>query len=251
MDTDPKDAFNALMAESRNTVIFTGAGISTESGIPDFRSPTGVWTQNKPIPFQDFMTSKEARLETWRRKFNVEKTMRDANPNVGHLVVSQMVALGQVEKIITQNIDGLHQASGVPENKIIELHGNTTYARCLSCHRRHELDPIRAAFQRDETLPICERCGGIVKTATISFGQPMPEREMLEAQRDAISCDLFIAIGSSLVVFPAAALLPLAKENGAKLVILNREKTDFDGLADLAIHAEIGDFLSNLPTPTY
>ena len=162
-----------------------------------------------------------------------------------------MVARGQVEKIITQNIDGLHQASGVPESKIIELHGNTTYARCLSCHIRHELDPIRAAFQRDETLPVCETCGGIVKTATISFGQPMPEREMLEAQRDAISCDLFIAIGSSLVVFPAAALLPLAKENGAKLVILNRERTDFDGLADLAIHAEIGDFLSNLPNPTY
>ena len=126
MSTDPRNAFNALMAESRNTVIFTGAGMSTESGIPDFRSPGGVWTQNKPIPFQDFMTSKEARLETWRRKFNVEKTMRDANPNVGHLVVSQMVALGQVEKIITQNIDGLHQASVVPENKIIELHGNTT-----------------------------------------------------------------------------------------------------------------------------
>ena len=177
--------------------------------------------------------------------------MRDASPNVGHLAVAQMVARGQVEKIITQNIDGLHQASGVPESKIIELHGNTTYARCLSCHIRHELDPIRVAFQRDETLPVCETCGGIVKTATISFGQPMPEREMLEAQRDAISCDLFIAIGSSLVVFPAAALLPLAKENGAKLVILNREKTDFDGLADLAIHAEIGDFLSNLPTPTY
>ena len=251
MDTDPKDAFNALMAESRNAIIFTGAGMSTESGIPDFRSPGSVWTQNKPIPFRDFMTSKQARLETWRRKFNVEKTMRDANPNVGHLVVSQMVALGQVEKIITQNIDGLHQASGVPENKIIELHGNTTYARCLSCHTRHELGPIRDAFQRDETLPVCETCGGIVKTATISFGQPMPERAMLEAKKDTISCDLFIAIGSSLVVFPAAALLPLAKENGAKLVILNREKTDFDGLADLAIHAEIGDFLSNLPTPTY
>ena len=148
MGTDPKDAFNALMAESRNTVIFTGAGISTESGIPDFRSPGGVWTQNKPIPFQDFMMSKEARLETWRRKFNVEKTMRDASPNVGHLAIAQMVARGQVEKIITQNIDGLHQASGVPESKIIELHGNTTYARCLSCHIRHELDPIRVAFQR-------------------------------------------------------------------------------------------------------
>ncbi len=248
MSTDPKDAFKTLMAESRNTVIFTGAGISTESGIPDFRSPGGIWTQNKPIPFQDFITSEEARLETWRQKFNVEQTMKNAKPNVGHLAISQMVACGQVGKIITQNIDGLHQASGVPESKIIELHGNTTYARCLSCRTRHELDPIRDAFQRDETLPVCETCGGIVKTATISFGQPMPEREMLEAQSDTMSCDLFIAIGSSLVVFPAAALLPLAKEHGAKLVILNREKTDFDGLADLAIRAEIGDFLSNPQT---
>lgn len=246
MSTDPNEEFSTFLTESSNAVIFTGAGISTESGIPDFRSPGGVWTQNKPIPFQDFMTSEVARLETWRRKFNVEKTMRSAKPNVGHLAVSRMVDSGQVKKIITQNIDGLHQASGVPESQIIELHGNTNYARCLSCHARHELAPIREAFQRDEELPVCEICGGIVKTATISFGQPMPEREMLEAQRDTISCDLFIAIGSSLVVFPAAGLLPLARENGAKLVILNREKTDFDRLADLAIHAEIGDFLSNL-----
>ncbi|MAI11977.1 MAG: NAD-dependent deacetylase [Rhodospirillaceae bacterium TMED167] len=248
MTPDPQEAFRALLADSRHVVMFTGAGISTESGIPDFRSPGGIWTRNKPIPFQDYIASEEVRRATWRRKFEIDKTIKDAEPNAGHWAIAQMVNHGQVRKIITQNIDGLHQASGVPEDRVIELHGNTTYARCLTCQARHELAPIRDAFQRDETLPVCGTCGGMVKTATISFGQPMPEREMQEAQRDAITCDLFIAIGSSLVVFPAAALLPLAKENGAKLVILNREKTDFDELADLSIRAEIGDFLSNLLT---
>ncbi len=246
MSIDPRDKFRLLLSESRNAVIFTGAGISTESGIPDFRSPNGVWTQNKPIPFQEFIASDEVRRETWRRKFKVDETMKDAKPNEGHIAVANMVARGQAKKIITQNIDGLHQASGVPENRIIELHGNTTYARCLKCQKRHELSRIREAFDRDETLPICQICGGIVKAATISFGQPMPKREMQEARSETIACDLFITIGSSLVVFPAAALLPLAKKNGAKLVILNREETDFDGLADLAIHSEIGSFLSEL-----
>jgi len=245
MSNDQLDQFRSLLTESQHAVVFTGAGISTESGIPDFRSPGGVWTQNKPIYFQDYMASEDARREAWRRKFNIDQTMTEAKPNAGHIAVAQMVANGPVKKVITQNIDGLHQASGVPENKVIELHGNTTYAACLDCGTRHELAPIKEAFQKDESLPVCTVCGGIVKTATISFGQPMPERQMLEAQQDSLDCDLFIAIGSSLVVFPAAALLPLAKENGAKLVILNRDETDFDGLADLSVRAEIGDFLSN------
>jgi len=246
MSSDLLEQFRALLTESRHAVVFTGAGISTESGIPDFRSPGGVWTQNKPIYFQDYMASEEARREAWRRKFNIDQTMTDAKPNVGHMAVAQLVANGPVKKVVTQNIDGLHQASGIPETQVIELHGNTTYATCLDCQARYELAPIKKAFQKDEALPMCESCGGIVKTATISFGQPMPERQMMEAQQDSIDCDLFIAIGSSLVVYPAAALLPLAKENGAKLVILNRDETDFDGLANLSVRAEIGDFLSNL-----
>lgn len=246
MSSDLLEQFRALLTESRHAVVFTGAGISTESGIPDFRGPGGVWTQNKPIYFQDYMASEEARREAWRRKFNIDQTMTDAKPNAGHMAVAQLVANGPVKKVVTQNIDGLHQASGIPETQVIELHGNTTYATCLDCQARYELAPIKKAFQKDETLPMCESCGGIVKTATISFGQPMPERQMMEAQQDSIDCDLFIAIGSSLVVYPAATLLPLAKENGAKLVILNRDETDFDGLANLSVRAEIGDFLSNL-----
>jgi NAD-dependent deacetylase len=238
------DALRGLLRESRRAVVFTGAGISTESGIPDFRSPGGIWSRNQPIDFGEFVASEDMRRESWRRKFATDPTLAAARPNIGHEVISRWVAEGRVSSVITQNVDGLHQAAGVPDDQVIELHGNTTYARCLDCGERYELGPIREAFLDDETLPTCERCSGIVKTATISFGQPMPVAEMERAGEETAQCDLFIAIGSSLVVYPAAGFPALAKQAGAALVILNREATELDSLADLVINAEIGPTLS-------
>jgi NAD-dependent deacetylase len=233
-----------MMEESSRGVVFTGAGISTESGIPDFRSPGGIWTQYKPIDFRDFMASEEMRRESWRRKFASDAVMKKAQPNIGHLAVAKLVKQGKVSSVITQNIDGLHQLSGVPDDKVIELHGNTTYAACLNCGKRYELEDIRKVFDKDETLPVCDQCSGFIKTATISFGQAMPLGEMKAAESQTMACDLFMAIGSSLVVYPAAGFPELARRNGARLVILNRDPTPLDGIADLALHSEIGPTLS-------
>jgi len=234
-------ALARLLAESRRAVVFTGAGISTESGIPDFRSPGGIWTKMAPIDFSDFLASEDARREAWRRKFASDPTIRAARPNRGHRAVAELVRRGLVPAVITQNIDGLHQMSGIPDEKVIELHGNTTYATCLDCRERHELDEIRLAFERDETPPRCRSCGGLVKTATISFGQAMPVEPMRRAEEEALGADLFVVLGSSLVVYPAAGFPALAKRNGARLVIINREPTDFDHIADLVLHSAIGE----------
>ena len=238
------EIFQNILSESSNTVVFTGAGISTESGIPDFRSPTGIWTKNKPIEFKDFLSSEEIRVEFWKRKFAVDLTISKAKPNVGHMVISELNQVGKVSKIITQNIDNLHQISGVPEENVIERHGNTTFAKCLDCDLRYELNSIKKLFEQTNKPPYCKKCSGIIKTATISFGQSMPKEEMLKAEKASLSCDLFIAIGSSLQVYPAASFPLVAKKNGSKLVILNREGTDLDKYADLVIHDEIGEFLS-------
>ena len=239
-----------MLAASRCGVVFTGAGISTESGIPDFRSPGGIWSKYRPIEFGEFMASEGARRAYWRRKFATHDAVAKAKPNRGHLAVAELVKQGKVSAVITQNIDGLHQASGVPTDRVIELHGNTTYAHCLDCAKAYDLDPIRDAFLADETLPVCAACGGTVKTATISFGQAMPEAEMERAREETLGCDLFLAVGSSLVVYPAAGFPALAKDGGAGLVIINREPTGLDALADLVINAEIGPTLGtalNLP----
>ncbi len=243
--TDPQvNELSRLLQASERCIVFTGAGISTESGIPDFRSPGGIWSNNQPIDFGDFIASKEMRRESWRRKFNVDGTLSKAKPNSGHTAIARLVEAGKIPAVITQNVDGLHQASGVPDQQVIELHGNTTYATCLDCKKRYELAPIREAFSNDETLPICDDCEGIIKTATISFGQAMPEHEMELAHRQCVDCDLFIAIGSSLVVYPAAGFPLLAQQAGAKLVILNRDPTDQDRAADLVLNREIGVTLS-------
>jgi NAD-dependent deacetylase len=232
-----------LMACSRG-VVFTGAGISTDSGIPDFRGPGGLWTKYRPIDFREFLASEEARREYWRRKFATHDTIVQAEPNEGHRAIAELYARGKVSAVITQNVDGLHQASGVPADRVIELHGNTTFAHCLDCERNYELEPIRQAFLADDVLPVCERCGGMVKTATISFGQAMPERAMQRAHEETLACDLFLAIGSSLTVYPAAGFPAVAKQSGADLVIVNRERTELDDLADLVVRAEIGPTLS-------
>ncbi len=238
------DHLRDLLAASKRAVVFTGAGISTESGIPDFRSPgSGLWTKYKPIYFDDFMRSEEMRRESWRRKFAMESVLESAKPNRGHLAVAQLVRRGLVSHVITQNIDNLHQDSGVPDEQVIELHGNNSYARCLGCRERYEIDPIREAFLRDETLPVCDQCGGMIKTATISFGQSMPEHEMRRAQQAVLACDLMLVAGSSLVVFPAAGFPVMAKQNGARLVIVNREPTDMDYIADLVLNTELGPTL--------
>ncbi len=233
-----------LLAASRRAVAFTGAGISTESGIPDFRSPGGIWDKYQPIDFGDFIASEEMRRESWRRKIATDETVRSAQPNAGHLALAELVRCGKVSSVITQNVDGLHQRSGVPEERVIELHGNATYAACLECGRRYELEPILEAFGNQGALPQCDVCNGIIKTATISFGQPMPEGPMRRAQEETLACDLFLAIGSSLVVYPAAGFPVIAKNNDARLVILNRDPTELDGLADLVLNLEIGPTLA-------
>jgi NAD-dependent deacetylase len=243
-DQQQIDQLRSLIGDCKRGVVFTGAGISTESGIPDFRSPGGIWTKYQPIQFQDFMQSEEMRREFWRRKFATDEVMRKARPNMGHLAVAKLVQNGKIASVITQNVDGLHQESGVPDEKVIELHGNSTYATCLDCGKRYEIDAIGEAFKKDKTLPVCDKCSGIVKTATISFGQAMPQREMQLAQSETLACDFFLAMGSSLVVFPAAAFPEMAKRNGASLVIINRDPTGFDNVADLVINDEIGPTLS-------
>jgi NAD-dependent deacetylase len=235
-----------LIAEARRVVVFTGAGISTESGIPDFRSPGGVWSRMKPIYFQDFVSDPAKRREAWERAFSGRAGWTGREPNAGHYAVARLVAQGKATAVITQNVDNLHQDSGVPPERIVELHGNASYAKCLECGERHELAELKDSFLKAGEIPYCRVCGGLVKTATVSFGQPMPEVEMRRAERETLSCDLFLVLGSSLVVYPAAGFPALAKRNGARLAIVNREPTDLDGLADLVLHDEIGPALSGV-----
>jgi NAD-dependent deacetylase len=230
-----------LIDRARRVALFTGAGISTESGIPDFRSPGGIWARMAPIDFRDFMASEEARRETWRRKFATDPTIRAAAPNRGHRAVATLIRQGKAGAVITQNIDGLHQASGIPDRQVIELHGNTTYAHCLDCGERYEIEALRVRFEQDEIPPVCVKCDGFVKAATVSFGQAMPEAAMLRAEAETQGADLFIVLGSSLVVYPAAGFPAMAKQNGATLVIVNREPTGLDEIADLLLHEAIGD----------
>lgn len=232
-----------LIAEARVIVPFTGAGISTETGIPDFRSPGGLWTRNRPIPFDEFVAHQEARDESWRRRFAMEETFAAARPGRGHLALAALYKAGKIPAIITQNIDNLHQASGFAADDVIELHGNTTYARCIGCEARYELQWVKSRFDEHGYAPDCSACGAPVKTATISFGQAMPEREMQRAAELSQHCDLFIAIGSSLVVWPAAGFPLMAKHAGARLVIINNEVTEHDSHADLVIHHDIGETL--------
>jgi NAD-dependent protein deacetylase/lipoamidase len=232
-----------LIEGAQRIVPFTGAGISTECGIPDFRSPGGVWTKNQPIPFDAFMASHEMRDESWRRRFAMQDQFGGAQPGRGHRALASLYRAGKVPGLITQNIDNLHQASGIAAEDIVELHGNTTFALCLGCAERYELTWVREKFEAaGQRAPDCS-CGGYIKTATVSFGQAMPAAAMERAEELTKRCDLFLAIGSSLVVWPAAGFPLTAKRNGAALVIINREPTEFDDIADLVLHDDIGDVL--------
>src|SRR5215210_6972462 len=231
-------------------VPFTGAGISTECGIPDFRSPGGIWTKMRPIDFSDFLASQEARDESWRRRFAMEESFGGAMPGRGHKALASLYRAGKSPSVVTQNIDNLHQASGISPEHVIELHGNTTYATCLDCGERYELRWLRQQFDAaGGCAPSCPSCNGYIKTATVSFGQSMPEDAMRRAEELTRSADLFIAIGSSLVVWPAAGFPLMAKRNGARLVIINRDPTEFDDFADLVARQDIGAVLESFIAP--
>jgi NAD-dependent deacetylase len=199
----------------------------------------------RPIEFQDFLDSRELRDESWRRRFAMEEQFGGARPGRGHLALASLHRAGKVPAVVTQNIDNLHQASGIPPDHVVELHGNTTYAACLACAARYELDWVKLRYtESGGHSPDCPGCGGYIKTATVSFGQSMPEAPMQRAQELAEACDLFIAIGSSLVVWPAACFPLIAKRNGARIVIINREATEFDDIADLVVRNDIGTALA-------
>ena len=228
---------NHIEAADR-VVIFTGAGISTESGIPDFRSPGGVWSKMKPIYFQDFVSDRDARDEGWRRIFERTAGWTGATPNAGHFAIAKLMEMGKVTSVVTQNVDNLHQDGGAPDDKVIEVHGNASYAKCLNCGKRYEYAALRPRWEAGDDIT-CDFCTGLVKSATISFGQAMPEDKMAAAESEALSCDLMIAIGSSLVVYPAANIPLIAKQNGAKYIIINREETEHDVYDDLVLKTEI------------
>jgi len=244
------DALRALFEESRVIVPFTGAGISTECGIPDFRSPGGIWTRMRPIDFSDFVASREARDESWRRRFAMQEHFGAATPGRGHQALACLYHAGKSPGVVTQNIDNLHQASGIAAEHVIELHGNTTYATCLDCAARYELPWVKEKFDAGNgRAPDCAQCGGYIKTATVSFGQAMPEGPMRHAEQMTLGADLFLAIGSSLVVWPAAGFPLMAKRNGARLVIINRDPTELDDAADLVVRHDIGSVLAPFIVP--
>jgi len=236
------DEFAARIRESDEIVVFTGAGISTESGIPDFRSPGGIWTRYRPVTFQEYMTSESARIEAWKRRLDGWEQYRNAKPNVGHYFVQALSVKEKLIGLITQNVDVLHSVAGVPDDKIVELHGSSRKILCMGCTKEFEPEPIMNGLVGDFASPKCDTCGGILKSATVSFGQAMPEQAMRIAQGWTEQAKVFIVMGSSLQVQPAASFPVLAKRNGALLAIINREEGPLDDIADFVHHGAIGEF---------
>jgi NAD-dependent deacetylase len=245
---DPKEQLAGWICEAECIVVFTGAGMSTESGIPDFRSPGGIWTRYNPddFVFQRFLASEEARERYWEMSTELYQVLKQAKPNAGHLAIAHLEVLGKLDCVITQNIDGLHQAAGNNPNKVIELHGTALAVTCVKCGAPYDRDDIQLRLTRGLSAPQCDLCQGPLKPATISFGQQMPEQETLEAFRRTKKADLFIVVGSSLVVQPAASLPLSARENGGRLVIVNRDATPLDPLADLILRGSAGEALADV-----
>jgi NAD-dependent deacetylase len=231
------------IAASSSIVGFTGAGISTESGIPDFRSPNGYWARNRVVYFNEFVKSEADRIEYWRQKVENWPGMRDAQPNGGHQAFVELQRQGKLRALITQNIDGLHQRSGVDPTLVYELHGTNAEVSCLTCGDRVPMDDALERVKAGELAPICLHCGGFLKPATISFGQTLPEDVLQASAEAARTCEIFLAVGSSLVVHPAASLPVIAKRSGARLIIVNRTETPLDDAADLVLRDEIGRIL--------
>jgi len=239
---DPEEAAVALeraLRGARRAVVLTGAGLSTESGIPDFRGPGGRWSQMEPITFDAFCTSEEARREDWRRRFEMAALFAAAEPNAAHRAIARLAAVGPVSLVITQNIDGLHRRAGTPPDKLIEIHGTGSHAHCLDCGARHEIDRMARVIDETGRSPRCEHCGGLVKAAIVSFSEPMPQEALIAAQQAAAGCDLLIAAGTSLVVYPVAALPLIASETGAQVVIMSRAPTEQDDLAELVVRSPL------------
>ena len=235
-----------LITTAKKITVLTGAGISTESGLPDFRSKDGFWTKNKPIQFQDYLDDEEKQRLSWSRNIELHKILREITPNIGHAFVEKVINLNKENLLITQNIDGLHQRSGIQEHRIIEIHGNAIEAKCLNCEKKAEILDFHSAIKTNNPLPKCSNCNGIVKVATISFGQPMNESDMLKASKISSECELMIVMGSSLSVMPAGQIPNLAIQSGAKLVILNREETIYDAMADIVINDELKNICGKL-----
>ena len=232
------------LGQARQAVVFTGAGISTESGIPDFRSPGGVWSRNRPVYYDEFLASPEARFEYWRQKAEAAADFERAEPNSGHVMLARWEQLGRLAAVITQNIDGLHQQAG--SRKVLELHGTARWIKCVDCEARFPPMPLIEAFRNQQAVPPCPECGGRLKSATISFGQALPTDVLEESVALAESSDLLLAIGSSLVVHPAAGLPEIARRSGARVVIINRDPTDQDRTAAAVIHEPIGATLTQI-----
>ncbi len=234
----PIETLVQRLAESRYVLVFTGAGISTGSGIPDFRGPEGLWKRWQPVYYDEFMSSHAARTKHWEFKLEGWRQFRDAKPNVAHQALAELDQRGQLQSLVTQNIDGLHQLAGHPPGRVIELHGTNRLVECQSCRQNSEPDPIFDAFERSHQPPVCS-CGGYLKPATVSFGQPMPEEKMRLALESAAQADLVCAIGSTLEVEPAASVPRVAKSSGAFYVIMNQGATAHDSLADLRIEGDV------------
>lgn len=232
------------LAGAKSAVAFTGAGISTESGIPDFRSPGGIWSKNRTIYFDEYLGSPSAREEYWRQKTEAHRDFQAAKPNITHETLAAWERAGRLVGVITQNIDGLHQIAG--SRNVLELHGTAREIGCLDCGERFDADVLTAEFLATGLVPICRECGGTTKHATVSFGQSLPSDVLYKSAQWARDADVFLTLGSSLVVEPAASLPRLAKEHGAKLVIINRDETPLDRIADAVINAALGETMTAL-----
>ena len=235
-----------LIKNSNRTIILTGAGISTDSGLPDFRSDNGFWKSNKPIYFNDFIKNEQSRILSWKNNTELNNLLEKISPNDGHRFVSRLLDLNEDNFLITLNIDGLHQRVFQKNTNIIEIHGNATSAKCLECKKEYSLKIFHDAVRNDEPIPACHDCSGLIKVATISFGQPMNADDLINAQNLTANCDLFLVLGSSLVVQPVASLPKIALENNAKLAIINNDETPYDELADIIINKKINEVISRI-----
>jgi len=236
-----------LIVESKKIVVFTGAGISTESGIPDFRSPGGIWSRYDPEDFtiQKFLSGPAARKTIW--KMSVEGgLLAEAEPNLAHYAIAELYKLGKLDCVITQNIDNLHQKAGVPEDKVFELHGNLGWVVCLSCRRRFPMSEVLQKIKEGIEVPDCPDCHGILKPDAVFFGEALPQETLREAIRRAQNCDMFIVIGSTLVIYPAAYIPTYAADAGAKLAIVNLTPTPFDHYAEVVIRGKAGEIMSRV-----
>lgn len=240
------EEFAARLRRSQAIVFFTGAGISTESGVPDFRSPGGVWTKYRPVLFQDFLASEPDRVQHWQLKKATYELFKTVKPNLAHYALCEFDKRGQLLGLITQNIDGLHKLAGAPEEKLVELHGTDRLVTCLNCGKPYQPADVYEAWHEGLPTPTCGDCGGYLKSANVSFGQSMPVAAMQRAQAWSEQCDIFVVIGSSLQVQPAASFPVIAKRSGALLAIVNRDPTPLDELADFVHNGAIGEFFQRL-----